>query len=47
LSKNDTALLDSEVFYYFDIQVKTSGGSLETPEAGRIAASSQITRATS
>lgn len=50
LTPTDTAALvpgDGETPYYFDFQILTSVGKINTPNAGRISAVRQITQANS
>jgi len=43
LGTADTGGLDSSISYYYDIQLKTSGGKIYTPEKGRFVVSMGVT----
>lgn len=47
LTAANTALLRGDVDYYFDIQVKTANGAINTPEKGTITFRAQVTQTTS
>lgn len=47
LTAAETATLNPGNWLYYDIQVKTSGGKIYTPEKGRIRGEIQLTSATS
>lgn len=47
LTAAETALFSAGNWLYYDIQVKTSGGKIYTPEKGRIKGEIQLTSATS
>lgn len=47
LTKTDTASLGSSIKYHYDIQCKTAGGKIYTPEKGTIVFLQGVTDATS
>jgi hypothetical protein len=47
LTDTETALLDEDKTYYFDVKVKTTAGKLHIPVSGIVYPTGQVTRATS